>query len=121
MTQAAPKSLSKRGQHWLKHIEQWQHSNTTQIQYCKDQDLSVSAFRWWKRRLRDVKLTKVRRQLPALKSTASFTEVPPPLIGKQMETYDYEITLTNQKQLRCKQGFDVDAVSKLLSLLEPSC
>lgn len=121
MAETAPKSLSKRGQHWLKHIEHWQSSNTTQIQYCRDQDLSVSAFRWWKRQLADGKIAKVRRQPATPKLAAALVEVANYLPSKPTEAYDYEITLPNQKQLRCRRDFDAEAVSTLLSLLEPPC
>jgi hypothetical protein len=68
-----------------------------------------------------VKVRKVRRQPRAIRPVAFFTEVPTQLIRRSMETFDYEIALPNQKQLRWKQGFDADAVAKLLSLLKRSC
>ena len=113
--------LTDRGRHWLKHIEQWQASNTTQTQYCQDQNLSIGAFGWWRRRLRDVPGVNARQQPPAIKPRTRFAEISSHLISKPNMAYPYEIVLPNQKQLRLRKDFDVDAVSTLLSLLEPSC
>ena len=53
MAQKTSKSLSPRGRFWHKHVQQWGRSGTTQVQYCKEHKLSVTAFRWWRRKLRD--------------------------------------------------------------------
>ena len=36
---------------WRKHIEAWVSSGSTQAEYCRRQDLRLSAFGYWKRRL----------------------------------------------------------------------
>jgi len=51
MAQKTSKSLSPRGRFWLKHLQQWQRSGAMQIQYCKEHNVSVTAFRWWRRKL----------------------------------------------------------------------
>jgi hypothetical protein len=36
---------------WRHHVEQWQHSGLTQIDYCRQQDVSRDRFGYWKKRL----------------------------------------------------------------------
>ena len=120
-TQVVPRPLTNRGRYWLEHLKQWQASDTTQIQYCKDRDLSLSAFRWWWRRLRDSKDVRLGRRPFADQAAAPFAEIPMQLVCGSETGYTYEITLPNQRQLRLKKGFDAKAVSTLLPLLEQSC
>ncbi len=46
------KSVSLQARSWRKHVQQWGRSGATQVQYCKEHKLSVSAFRWWRRKLK---------------------------------------------------------------------
>ena len=113
MAQIQSKPLTPRGQYWLKHVQQWQVSGTTQIQYCKDLGLSLHSFRWWRRRLSHV------AQDPA--KPTPFTEIPVRMLGEPASSYVYEVTLPNRKQLRLQEHFDPDAVASLLLLLERPC
>ena len=51
MAHESTKILSKRGQFWFGHIQQWQPLGVTQAEYCRSHKLSVAAFRWWRGRL----------------------------------------------------------------------
>jgi hypothetical protein len=121
VAQKTSKSLSPRGRFWRKHIQQWQRSGATQVQYCQEHDLSVPAFRWWHRKLVDDQLAPGPRKRSRPASVPTFTEIRIPQSGEAAAAYAYEIILPNRTQLRLRQNFDVQAVSALLSALGASC
>lgn len=41
----------ERRKFWKNHLEKWQQSNLTQVDYCKQNDLIVHRFAYWKKRL----------------------------------------------------------------------
>lgn len=41
---------------WQSHIEAWQSSGLTQAAYCKENDLIIHRFGYWKRKLLDTPL-----------------------------------------------------------------
>ena len=121
MAQKTSKSLSPRGRFWRKHIQQWQRSGATQVQYCKEHKLSVAAFRWWRRKLGDDQPASGPRKRSRPASVPTFTEIRIPHSGEATAAYAYEIILPNHTQLRLHRNFDVQAVSALLSALGASC
>lgn len=121
MARSSSKPLSSRGQYWRRHIERWQKSGLTQVKYCQEANLSVTALRWWKSELREEVVPKKAKVCSRLGSAASFTEVVMPGLTDPETDYDYEIVLANQNQLRLRKGFDSESVSDLLSLLGLAC
>jgi hypothetical protein len=118
----ASKPLTKRGRFWKTHVEQWQASNLTQVQYCKDQGISLCAFRWWRRRLaRPGEIQPPKRRGDAPNPIIHFAEVPMPMLQEVALGYAYEITLPNQMQLRVTKHFEPETVSTLLVLLGQAC
>jgi hypothetical protein len=121
MAQKTSQSLSPRGRFWRKHVEQWQRSGATQVQYCKEHHLSIAAFRWWRRKLVDDQPVPGPRKGSRPASVPSFTEIRLPEGGAAATAYAYEIILPNRTQLRLRQNFDAQAVSSLVSLLGAAC
>lgn len=121
MAQKTLKSLSPRGRSWRKHVQQWGRSGATQVQYCKEHKLSVSAFRWWRRKLADDRPVPDPRKKPRPASVPTFTEIRLPQSGEAANGYVYEIVLPNRTQLRLRRNFDVQAVLSLVSVLGALC
>jgi hypothetical protein len=121
MAQKTSKSLSPRGRFWHKQVQQWQRSGATQVQYCKEYKLSITAFRWWRRELVHGQPVRNPREGLPIEPVPIFTEVRIPQGGEAAAAYAYEIVLPNRAQLRLRQNFDVQAVSVLLSALGASC
>ncbi|MFC1760575.1 hypothetical protein ACFL6U_00665 [Planctomycetota bacterium] len=122
MAQTLSKPLTKRGRFWKTHVEQWQATNVTQIQYCKDEGISLCAFRWWRRRLEycgEIQPTKKRSK--ARNPAVTFAEVPIHMLHEPTAEYAYAITLPNQVQLRVMKHFEPEAVTTLLALMEKTC
>ena len=122
MAQVVTKPLTPRGRFWKTHVEQWQATSVTQIQYCKEQDISLSAFRWWRRRLGLCNESpSARGELTIPNSAGTFTEVSVPMLHEASSGYAYEILLPNQIKLRVKSHFAPEAVTVLLAILERAC
>jgi hypothetical protein len=66
-----PEAEQKR-RHWQTHIERWQRSGLNQIAYCKQNNLKVHQFTYWKKRIqhkdRDIAFVPLRfaQNLPAV-------------------------------------------------------
>ncbi len=123
MTHDLTDDLSKRGRYWLKHIRQWQQSRATQSEYCRQRDLSITAFRWWRSEL-------VRKGIDVSQSgdadrtqgkSGSFVELALTRRTASRGSAVYEIVLSNQRRLSLAEGFDPEAVATLVSILEARC
>jgi hypothetical protein len=119
MAQKTLKSLSPQARSWRKHVQQWGRSGATQVQYCKEHKLSVSAFRWWRRKLKGDPPDRRKGSCPV--SVPTFTELCIPHGHEVVSAYAYEIILPNRAQLRLRQSFDAEAVSALVSVLGALC
>jgi len=89
MAQKTAQSLSSRGRFWRKHVEQWQRSGATQVQYCKEHHLSIAAFRWWRRKLTPGRPAEdsPKELLPT--PVPSFTEIRIPEGGAAATAYPF--------------------------------
>jgi hypothetical protein len=123
MTHDSPDDLTKRARYWLRHIRRWQQSHSTQCEYCRQRDLSITAFRWWRRELvrKGIDLSHGGDSHRTQGESGSFVQV---ALAHQMASRSsvaYEIVLSNQRRLRLAEGFDPDAVASLVSILEARC
>jgi transposase-like protein len=122
MAQKTSQSLSPRGRFWRRHIQQWQRSGATQSQYCREHDLSIAAFHWWRRKL-TCRHPRVgpRRGAPT-EPVTTFTEIRlPEGDAVAAAAYAYEILLPNRTHLRLRKDFDPEAVAALVCRLRDSC
>ena len=122
MAQKTSESLTPRGRFWRKHIQQWQRSGATQVQYCQEHDLSVPAFRWWRRQLipSGHPVRDAQKRVPTAPA-ATFAEIRIPQGGETAAAYAYEIILPNRTQVRLRHNFDAESVAALVSLLGAPC
>jgi len=63
--------------HWEYHISQWAKSGKTQIGYCKEHNLTLKSFGYWKRKLStesDKPLVEIRRA-EQINPTSSYIEL----------------------------------------------
>ena len=123
MTHDSREDLTKRGRYWLEHIRRWQQSDSTQSEYCRQRDLSITAFRWWRSELvrKGIDLSHGGDSNRTQGKSGSFVEL---ALAHQVASRGsavYEIVLSNQRRLCLSEGFDPDAVASLLSILEARC
>ena len=123
MTHDLTDDLSKRGRYWLEHIRQWQQSHSTQSEYCRQRDLSITAFRWWRRELvrKGIDISQARDSDRIQGKSGSFVELALAHKTASRGSTVYEIVLSNQRRLSLADGFDPDAVATLVSILEARC
>jgi hypothetical protein len=123
MTHDSTGDLSKRGRYWLEHIRQWQQSHSTQCEYCRQRDLSITAFRWWRRELvrKGIDVSQARDSDRTQGESGSFLELALTRQTASRGSTVYEIVLSNQRRLALAEGFDPDAVATLVSILEARC
>lgn len=113
-----------RGRFWQRHLQQWRQSGLSQAQYCRQHQLCLGTFGWWKGRLSaaDRPVQPIaRRQAAGQKS--SFVELTlgqreaPSMAGEVV----YEIVLSRRRCLRLGGSFEPERVRQLLQLLEGAC
>ena len=56
-----PISDDEREQFWLSHMESWTPSGLSQAEYCRQNDLNIARFRYWKRRFSMKKLLNLSK------------------------------------------------------------
>jgi len=123
MAQTELQHLSKRGQYWLKHVEQWRQCESTQTQYCKTHKISADAFSWWKRKLfREGYFLDTENQSNnrAVKP-AVFTEVNIPLVNNNQSHKEIDIKLPNQVQMTLYQDYNPDKLCQLINIMVKAC
>ncbi|MEQ9365471.1 MAG: transposase [Leptospirales bacterium] len=69
MENEKPKSSrAKARERWAAHIENWQASGLTQVDYCRRENIDANSFSNWKRKLRET---------PEGEGESPFVELPP--------------------------------------------
>jgi hypothetical protein len=48
------KRIYKKQAFWERHIELWRNSSLTQVEYCRQNNLSIKSFGYWKRRIKEL-------------------------------------------------------------------
>jgi hypothetical protein len=116
------KPLTVRGRFWARHLQRWNQSGLSQAQYCRQQQLSVAAFGWWKRRLATAP-PPGHRAAPGGKmrgQNGSFVELQRAAGGVCLPADEgaYEIVLPGGRRLRLGRSWESERVRQLLLLLE---
>jgi hypothetical protein len=120
------KPLTARGRFWQGHIQRWGQSGLLQVQYCRQQQLSVAAFRWWKRQLSDDRHRHAEPRIAQGKivgTNGPFVELALSDSGQAgvSNGFPYEIALGPQRCLRLGRHYELERVRQLLALLESRC
>jgi hypothetical protein len=110
------KPLTERGRFWAKHLRQCLQSGLSQVEYCRQNDLSSLALGWWKRQLPRELWSDTQLALPE-STRGAFVEIQ---IGRGQDV-TYEIGLRQGRSLRLGPRFDLGQVRQLVQVLEQSC
>jgi len=96
---------------WLAHIQAWQKSGLLQSDYCRQHDLSIHQFGYWKRK---IKANDRQGEKPKF--------VPVPVIladsGSENDQFDsgLEVQVGNVT-IKLANGFNAEALSRAVSIL----
>jgi hypothetical protein len=110
---------TERGRFWQRHLQQWRQSGLSQAQYCRQHQLCLGTFGWWKGRLSAtgrLAQSAAGRESPFVELTLNAPEA-----AAAAGTAVYEIVLSRQRCLRLGGSFEPERVRQLLQLLEGAC
>ncbi len=103
----------KKRNYWRRHLQKWRDSGLPQTQYCRNKNLSLKSFGYWKRKLSEK--TEPPPKLVQLPAPQLFT---PPL--KTGSPQPAGLTLIHSQSIRIEiaEDFSSIALGKLLRTLE---
>lgn len=96
---------------WVKRVERWRESGLTAGDYARETGINAHTLQHWSWRLK----RGDRERAPKAKQSAplSFVEVKGPVADERIE-----VVLGSGTVVRVSRGFDVDALRRLLSVLQ---
>ncbi len=120
------KPLTARGRFWQRHLQRWRQSGLSQVQYCRQQRLSATAFGWWKGQLSaesapGIQPKRVSDEIAGQRGPFAEVALSNPVPTGGSDEFPYEITLAPQRCLRLGGHFEPERVRQLLLLLEGGC
>ncbi len=122
----SPEESQPRSEYWRAQSEAWQSSGKTQADFCEDHDLSLTAFRWWRWKLKKEAATAPaeangqRMRLVPIRVVDLQARSPPPLScpASSDRPSAFEVLLESGTCLRVPRDFDAEALCSLLRTLE---
>jgi hypothetical protein len=98
--------VAEKRRYWKRHLDAWQISEMSQVEYCRKHDLSRFRFQYWKRRF------QISASLPAL------IELPFSSIITQKQSHALRLVVGDQYQIAVERDFDPVALRQLISVLD---
>jgi hypothetical protein len=104
-------SADEREQFWRSHLETWSLSGLSQAEYCRQNDLNLARFGYWKRRFRKDNLPVEFVQVPtaSVKSTRLFQDTGVPSL---------RITMGSEFAIEVLDEFSPATLEKVLLTLK---
>jgi hypothetical protein len=62
----------ERRRFWEKHIEKWKVAGVSQVQYCRQNEINIKSFQYWKRRIGRLGCIPTLVEVPLLKSAPVY-------------------------------------------------
>ena len=92
---------------WEKHIECWKNSSLTQVDYCRENNLAIKSFGYWKRRLKEIAAEEIR-----------FVPVAfdPPVVTKPGAPL--KVAVNGRYCIEVPDGFSPETLKKVLCVME---
>lgn len=91
---------------WEKHIKLWRSSSLTQVEYCRQNNLKIKSFGYWKRRLKD--LSEEIRFVPVAFNPPVATNPGVPL----------KVAVNGRYCIEVPDGFSPDTLKTVLRVME---
>jgi hypothetical protein len=98
--------VAEKRRYWKEHLDSWQVSGLTQVEYCRKNDLSRFRFQYWKRRFQ-----------PSA-SLPSFIELPLSAVVGQKPYQALRLVVGNHYQIAVERDFDPMALKQLIGVLD---
>ncbi|MHC5040504.1 MAG: IS66 family insertion sequence element accessory protein TnpA [Planctomycetota bacterium] len=98
--------------YWTRVFDEWQASGLDEVEYCRRRTISITKFRWWRKRVR-----------PPNPEPPSFVSVK--ISGGAQApgiTAEIEVVFPRGLFLRVRPGFDAETLARVIDILEaPPC
>lgn len=95
---------------WEQHIESWRSSGLTQVQYCREHQLKIPTFQYWKSKFE-------RRNLSRPLLPVAIQSNSPPMASSSVSS-GIAITVNDQLRIELDVGFNRDTLLKTLDLIQ---
>ena len=100
--------LEQKRAYWKRQIESWRSSGMTQVAFCREHELKVHQFTYWKKRIVQ---TEAEGKFVSL-NLSSFTNKQPPQPGCPLR-----VVVSNGLKVEVEAGFDPDLLGQLIIVL----
>lgn len=97
--------------YWRGHIDSWRGSGLSQAAYCRRHGLAAQQLSKWK-----LKIKKAGDGISIKKEAQDFLEV-----KLASSVHEYRIEFVDGRKLVFSDGYNIQAISELISILEQSC
>ena len=111
----AKRTKSKGSSYWRQRVEDWSRSGQSQVEFCRKEDLTLSTFRWWRRRLQ-IQASPLPSQSSAKAGRGPF--LPVRLLDPIPRGTFLEIHLPGERRIHVPPGFDPETLKAVLAVLE---
>jgi hypothetical protein len=98
--------VEEKRRYWRRHLDSWQTSELTQVEYCRQHDLSRFRFQYWKRRFQE------SASLPTL------IEVPFSSVISRKPSHALRLVVGDHYQIAVERNFDPVALKQLIGVLD---
>jgi len=107
-TESRADLLQKKRRHWKHHVQAWQKSSLSQVEYCRRQNIVPHRFTYWKKKLE-----------PPRTSELSFVPVPlAPIHSSHVLSQPKPLVIVADRyRIEVDGDFSSDTLTKLLQTL----
>ena len=106
---AGSNTRQSRSEFWSRHIEKWNNSGLTQVEYCRLNDLNRFTFNYWKSKRNKEETFRPLLPVSVRPDTSSKTASFPSGIS---------LSFGDRFDVRLDVGFNGDTLSRLIDVLE---
>ena len=96
---------------WSNHISAWQASEHSQVAYCEQNNLSYSAFGYWR--------TRLKKEDKAQKDPAKAIRFASIKVKSDRQSH-FTLKINDRHSIEIKNGFDKTLLSELIQTIEGS-
>ena len=98
--------IAEKRRYWKEHLDAWQISGLSQVEYCRQHGLSRFRFQYWKRRFE------------GYTSVPAFIEVPFSSVMVRKPQPALRLLVDDQYQIAVERDFDPVALRQLIGVLD---
>ena len=117
----AQSKTTRRGKtYWRRALVAQRHSGLTQAEFCRRNDLALSTFQYWRRRLRETEDTTESKASPPASDFVELAVQPTALqaVADSSTSPSFELTFPSGLQLKVPCGVEGRALAEVLWALE---